>query len=142
MDSMTFEEGLTELISYFSTTWNERTPVAYPDVKFNIPNPDPVLKNTWVRMTPKFVAAPQKSIGNPGANKHERSGLIVFQVFCPEGGAGLEAGKYAGQIVNMYLSKTVSGVKYFEPVRRDIGNDGKGWYQINVTANFEFEELA
>lgn len=134
---MNYEAACKQIIKYFAQQWNGLTKVAWPDVGFKPPN-----NETWARFTIKNFDGYQASMGSPGSNRFRRKGLITIQIFQKEGTAGLDALAKADIAVNIFLGVENSGIRYYDVQMNEIGNDGAGWYQINVLAYFQYDRIA
>ena len=131
---MNYEAATAAMRAYFAG-FIGATPVAYDDMPFDVPNA------LWVRFNVSHADGYQSSIGAPTANRFRRDGLIVAQVFQPSGKASKEARQKADQIVANYLN--VAGtIHYYDVQAREIGDDGAGWYQINVLIYFRYDHIA
>lgn len=134
---MNFSDATKAMRSYFHGEWGGLTPVAYDDVPFEKPDEEP-----WVRFTIRHNEGYQASIGNPGSNRHRREGVIFAQVFTPEGNASKNAREFADTIMSMFIGVNHEGIHFHNVVPREIGNDGLGWYQINVSISFWYDQIA
>jgi len=139
---MTFAAARASIIKYFSTGWGgatPTTPVAYDDVAFTLPNDGA----TWVRFQVQNFDAFQASVGSPGDNKYRRTGLITAQIFAKEKAAALDALAKGDAIVSLFQGKSRFEGVIFSNVRlKEVGPDGKGWFQVNVKIDFQFDDLA
>tara|TARA_Y100001960_G_C14649059_1_gene814849 strand:+ start:54 stop:455 length:402 start_codon:yes stop_codon:yes gene_type:complete len=132
---MNFTQAENAVQSHFYTEWGDKTPVAWPDIDFDPPD------ETWVRFTMRNNDAYQASIGNPGSNYHRRIGLVTIQVFQPQGQAGQDARVKADLAADIFIANGLSGITFKNVNARAIGHDGNGYYQINVTAEFQYDRL-
>ena len=134
---MSYEARVKEIVAYFASEWASATPVAYPDVPFSVPD-----GKTWVRLNVSHYDGYQASIGAPSANRMRRIGLVTVQVFCPQGKGGLDALKKADLAISSFQGANLDGIVFYDVHMKDIGNDGSGWYQVNVLATFRYDEIA
>ncbi|MCE6993055.1 phage tail terminator-like protein [Dyadobacter sp. CY323] len=134
---MNYAVASKQIIKYFAQQWNNLTKVAYPDVGFKPPNTE-----TWVRLTIQNFDGYQASMGSPGSNRFRRKGLVTIQIFQKEGTAGLDALNKADAAVNIFRGVENAGIQYYDVQIKEIGNDGAGWYQINVLAYFQYDHIA
>lgn len=133
---MSYESAVAAITAHFAQEWNNATPVAYPDVPFNPPS------STWVRLNISHADGYQASIGSPGSNKFRRTGLVTVQVFQKQGKAGVDAHKKADLAVAAFLGKKAGHIQFYDVQAREIGNDGAGYFQINVLAYFQYDVIA
>jgi hypothetical protein len=137
---MSYELAVKTIRNAFSVSWGNSTPIAYDDVvNVEIP-PSPAA--TWVRLNIAHVDGYQASIGSPNSNKFRREGLITVQIFQPQGQGSIDARKKADLVIPIFQGKQISGITFYDVQAREIGNDGAGWYQINVLAKFYYDEIA
>lgn len=134
---MNFETAPAAINAFFAAAWGSTSQVAYDDVKFDVPNSLP-----WVRLNVRHIDGYQASMGSPGNNKFRRIGNVTAQVFAPVGNAKKTALQLAQQIVNIFRGAEHQGISFYNVVSREIGADGHGFYQINVTAEFRYDEIA
>jgi len=110
----------------------------------NVPLPSPPLyegTDPWVRLTIMRSGGDQATFGQEGARRFERSGVLTVQCFVPAGKRGLvDAGALAKAARDAYEGRTLGGVRLYRVARKDVGLDGP-WWQVNVEAAFEYEEL-
>ncbi len=133
-----YSEAIQAMTSFFNTAWGNTTPVIWGDDDSGNKKPD---DQTWVRFNVRHVDGAQMSIGAPTANRFEQVGIVTIQVFQPEGKNGLDAQAKASAILDLYQGASSGGVHYSRARVREVGNDGHGWYQINVMADFRYEQL-
>lgn len=134
---MNFTDATKAMRAYFHAEWNDASPVAYDDVPFDKPDGEP-----WVRFTIKHNEAAQASIGSPGSNRHRRYGMVIAQIFTPEGTGSINARAFADTVMLMFIGKNLDGIHFYNTISREIGPDGSGWYQINVAASFWYDQIA
>lgn len=134
---MNILEAEAEIREYFNTAWNGSTQIAWPDVDFTIPN-----GQTWVRFNCQETDGAQVSIGNPGNNRFRHFGLVTIQIFQPLGQGSVDARTKAAAALGAFQGvQTTNGVNFFDAFPRQVGNDGNGFYQINVISSFYYDEL-
>ena len=133
---MSYELAVKTIRKIFSDAWGATTKVAYDDVVFTPP------VSTWVRFNLSHFDGYQASIGSPNSNKFRRHGLINAQIFQPQGQGSVDARKKAYLIIPIFQGKQISGITFHDVQARDIGNDGAGWYQINVLSKFYYDVIA
>ena len=129
---MNFSEAEAAVRAYFNTEWFNLTPIAWPDINFNPPN------ETWVRFSMKNNDGFQASIGSPGNNKFRRTGMVYIQVFQKEGQASTDARAKADAAADIFLANDLDGILFKNINSKQIGNSD-GWYQINVSAEFQYD---
>lgn len=133
---MNYEDATAAVRAHFETEWANETPIAWPDVAFTPPERAP-----WVRFTMLHADGYQASIGDPGNNRQRRVGQVIVQVFQPQGEGSKQARQLADRAVDAFMNADVDGIHFHDVFAREIGNDGQGWYQINVIARFRYDHL-
>lgn len=133
---MNLTEATKAMRSYFGAQYNNLTQVRYDDQNA------PAANNaTWVRFTIKHADGFQASIGSPGSNKFRKVGNIIIQIFQPQGQASIDARAKADVIEAIFRGKDYQGIHFFDVCAQEIGNDGHGWYQINVKVKFQYDSI-
>jgi hypothetical protein len=132
-----FSQAEKEIRKFFAAGWGSTTPIAWPDVPFAPPD-----NKTWVRVNISGIAGRQVTAGAPGANRFRQNGMVMIQVFQPEGQAGIDGRAKAAAIVDMFQGASTSGGVHFERVyATQVGPDGHGFYQVNVVAFYWHDNL-
>ena len=134
---MTYEEARNAIQGYLDATWSA-TPagsIAYDNLPFTPPSGAP-----WLRLALRHAEGRQASFG--GATKrYRRSGLAVLQIFVPEGEGPTEAMQLGDAAVSLFDGLVLAGSLRFGAVAlREIGVED-GWFQINVAADYSFDEV-
>lgn len=139
---MSFKTAEDSVQAWFNGKWVSGappvalTPIAWPDVQFTPPN------GTWIRFTMTNNLGNQASIGSPGSNYFRRRGIIVIQVFAKENTGGADCRTKAQKAVDIFMTNDLAGFEFTNVNARAIGNDGAGWYQWNVTAEYKYDITA
>lgn len=132
-----------EIRKFFSAAWitafaAPNTPlVAWPDTEFTIPE-----TNTWIRFNCQENDGRQVSMGDPGNNRFRHYGIVTIQIFQRLGAGSVDARTKAAAAMGIFMgAQTENGITFNEVSARQMGNDGHGFYQINVYAPFYYDEL-
>jgi hypothetical protein len=131
---MNYTEAVAVIRSYFNAQYTA-TQITWDDVEFTPP------ASTWVRFNASHVDGYQATMGSPGSNMFRREGLIVAQVFQPQGQGSKDARAKADLIADVFIGVQNSGITYYDVTIKEIGNDGAGWYQINVLIKFRYDRI-
>lgn len=135
---MSYAAADAEIRNRLIAIWAGATPIAWPNVSFEPPNP----ASPWIRFA---VIDGDARILELGANKiktaHRMPGLIVIQLF-----DALQAGDgpirtLADTAAAIFRNWGGATVQCFAATVKTIGDDGKGWYQVNVSIPFTRDEL-
>lgn len=150
MSLPTFDSARDEILGLFSTTWTAETPavnggkvppVEWPGVDSGGPPPK---EDPWARITVRHGTSRQSTFGPSGGRRFTRPGIVTVQVFTPitKGGGLSLAEKLAIIARNAFEGRgTATGI-WFRNVRiQEIGQEPGGMYQMNVVAEFQYDEL-
>ena len=132
---MSYADERNAIAGRFDSLWAARTPVAWPNVGFDVPD-----KGAWVRLTIINGDATQRSIGNPGANVHRHNGVITVQVFVPIDSGIHTARDLADDAAAIFRNQRFDGIRCDVPSAREVGPDDI-WFQVNMSCPFRRDEL-
>jgi hypothetical protein len=133
---MNFNQAEASIRKYFNAQWAGLTPIAWPDTNFVPPSGE-----TWVRFNCQEINGEQSTMGSPGSNRFRHSGIITIQVFQPQGQNSRDARVKATAAIAAFMGVENEGILFFNVQGRQLGNDGQGYYQINVLASFRYDEI-
>lgn len=138
-----------EILGAFRTAWeanagafNGGTP---PEVRYDgVGDPGPPdSDDPWARVQIRHLTGTQASLAGADAKRRfERAGIITIQVFWPLSQAALSNARSLADVAREAFEgkATVSHV-WFRNVRvQEVGADGS-WYQVNILADFEYDEF-
>lgn len=141
---MNSDEAVAAVRAFFALHWGSTTRIAWPDMNFTPPQAD-----TWVRFSMKNSIGYQASMGNPGNNIFRREGIITIQVFQKEGRASTDARKKAAKAETIFMKQKLAGFEFknvnvldIGAGRDEIGLHRTPWYQMNVTAEYRYDQTA
>jgi hypothetical protein len=137
--SLTYQEARDEILDVFKAAWDETGyPVHYEDVrKQRSKNEDP-----WAVVTLQHASGFQSTLsGAEGARTFTRLGFITTQIFTPSG-KGLQEAYDLGKVVSdAFEGAATPGGVWFRNVRlNEVGRDGE-FFQLNVVAEFRYDEV-
>lgn len=133
---MTIESLKTSLQAHFNTGWADRTPVHWPNVRF-----DPPTDEAWVRYQEIPVDSDFASIGSVGNNVCTRDiGQVVITVFVPLKSTTLELDQHIDVIMGIFRGQSVGTALFRQPRRNGIGPDNE-WFQEAVICPYQFDEF-
>lgn len=145
----TFSSARDEILGLFHAKWTADTPaingssvisVEWPRVDSKDP---PSANEPYARISIRHTGSSHRAFGKVGERKFTRRGLVTVQVFWPiSDGGGLSFAENAAIIARDAYEGvgTDSGIWFRNVYIREIGPT-KAWYQINVVAEFEYDEL-
>lgn len=102
-------------------------------------NPPP----TWARVTVRHVTSGQAALSDQsGKRRYTRRGLVTIQLFVPFSEGGLaSADTIASSLQGAFLGVSTPNGVWFRNVRtNEVGVDGP-WFQMNVLADFQYDEV-
>jgi hypothetical protein len=130
---MDFKTATIAMRKYFSDN--------FTGCQIAIPDQAKEYTTSWCRFNILHSTGYQASMGSPTANRFERQGIITIQIFIPQGDNTVTATDFATTILKLYEGVENSGVLYYNAYAKEVGNDGRGWYQINVLTEFKYSEI-
>jgi hypothetical protein len=139
--------------SYFSTNWGTATLVKYENTNFIQPGTQNLTRQPWVAFFVRRVTGGRAAISSDNPLRRY-VGMIIVQVFTDVGIGSSSAEGYAEQIADLFrdvaitvdASSTVQigghhdGGFNTEPHVETIGEDGHGWFQVNVTVRYRRDD--
>jgi hypothetical protein len=138
-----------EMLSLFRTAWEANAGAfngsVVPEVRYDgvgDPGP-PASADPWARIQIRHLTGTQATIGGDGTQRRfERAGIITVQVFWPLSQAALGNVRSLADVARAaFEGKATTSHIWFRNVRvQEIGPDGS-WYQVNVLADFEYDEF-
>lgn len=139
----TLNQARNEIWSTFQDAWeadstSELVPVLYPDV-----SGEPPEEGAWVRASMIHTGSTQVTLSNEtGARRFRRSGIVTIQIMTPCG-MGLTLSDQLTKIaMRAFEGVTTSpgGVMFLNVRPIEAGQSGN-WYQVNVLADFQYDEV-
>lgn len=146
-----FDVARDDMLGVFKTKWDADTPAvnggAIPGVYYDgvgEAGPGP-HDEAWARVQIRHNLGEVAGIGGPaGARQRTRKlGILTVQVFSPlEAGGGLTLAENLAKVAKSAFEAvvTTNGVIFRNVRAVEVGEDGP-WYQINVIAEFEYDEF-
>lgn len=137
--SATYAQARNEILAQFIGAWNVTGyPCHYPDRPFT----PPTDATPWARITVRHSGGGQGSLaGALGKVKWGRTGRVTVQIFTAPGTGLSTADDLAKLVANAFEGVATPRGVWFRNVHPvEVGPDG-GWYQVNVLADFEYDEV-
>lgn len=139
----TLLQARDEILGALKTAWDADPgstglPVLYSDTEEDVP-----ATGAWARVTVQHNEGFQATLSNAvGARRFRRLGTVTVQVFTPHNEGGTLSDTLATVAKNAFEGVTTSpGRVIFRNVRvNEVGQD-KEWFQVNVLADFEYDEI-
>lgn len=141
---MTYEAAHNAIRTRFNTqiTVAQSIATAWPNAEFDDRKLSTLTE--WVRFRIDEATAQWASMGDPGNNINRTRGEVSVSVFTEAGTGDERALEIADLITAAFISweDAATRIRFLvPPYVRPVGPDGK-WYQINVIAPFERDDLA
>jgi hypothetical protein len=132
---MSFLAQHNEIRARLESIWGNTTPVSWPNKTFVPPNP----QVPWIALSIKDGDSGQIGMGAlPATTRY--AGVIWIQVFVSlDDGDPVILG-LADQAKAVFHNWCGVSVRCWQGKIHTVGNDGNGWYQINVSIPFQRDE--
>lgn len=144
-----FSSARDEVLEMFRAAWEQQTPVVNKGVAVRVEwngvdaqNPPPGDK-PYATIVVRHTDGDQRSLGTVGNRRFGNLGLITVQCFAPlsEGGGLLLAENLSMIARDVYRGRsTETGIWFRRVTIREIG-PSDSWYQFNMVAEFQYDEV-
>ena len=128
-----------ELIAVVKTAWDAGAAgvtMLYPDTIGDPPDDGP-----WARTSVRHAANRQATLAVPGEQRFTATGLVVVQIFAKVALGYTTIDPLVDVVVNAFRGTTTPGGVWFRNARVvEVGRDGP-WVQVNVLAEFEYDQI-
>ena len=139
-----------DILSKFKVAWE--TPGADSDlgggnyVSVYWPNTDKDAPTDvsieWVKIHPLDLGKGSHSGIGSGTGRYTRVGFIIFQIFTEKGQGPYRANELAQIILDAYDGeRTDNGVIFLDTEVVNVGVEEGGWFQTNITVQYEFDQF-
>lgn len=134
---MSYSEEFDALCSLFRDAWKNRTPVAWPNKEFNLPNPPA----PWCRFTILHGASSRVTIGSPGGNRAVYPGRVIVQIFVPKTQGESQAREFADVAADAFRDASLPRCRFFLPYAERVEHSmADTYWQVNVNCPFQRDE--
>lgn len=144
MSFTTRKAAITEILGLFRTAWlgasQADNQVKYDNVgKSTTP---PSGDTPWARVILRHTTSEQGTLaGAVGTRRFDRKGILTIQIFVPPGKGLAETVDLPKILQDAYEGvETANGAWFRDVVVNEVGPDGD-FYQTNVVALFEYDEI-
>ena len=132
-----------EILTTFRNAWEAEAisasiPVLYWDIAQDVPT-----SGSWVRVTVRHFAGNKSSLSNEaGSRRFTHTGTVFVQIFTTHEDGMVLADDLAIIAMRAFEGEVTSpGRVIFRQVRlNEVGQDGQ-WFQTNVLADFEYDNI-
>ena len=134
-----------DLYELVTTAWGDNGPIDYED-KPRSSDEDPIPPTevtSWLRVQMRHTTGRQATLSNEiGSRRFRRTGVFTVQVFCPMG-TSLRETEELSKLINDALEgmATPHGVLLRNVRMNEVGSSNGHWFQTNVIADFEYDEV-
>lgn len=133
---MTTAADVTDLIlDAFRVAWGSTTPIAWPNGRFDVDTDVPDREYGFVRVTVQYADG---EFAGLGTDVEIRGGFVIVQIFTGEGTGPAIHDAHVESALRWLATWPRNAVTMRGPSAVSVGNDGGGWWQTNVTAEFEY----
>lgn len=147
MTTLSFTQARDEILELFKAAWDTTgLGVVYDDAPTDTPTRAELANENvtgWARATVRHALGQQSSLANgtDGKRRYIREGNFIVQIFTPAGTGLRTADQYAKVVADALEGQETPGGVWFRNVSyREVGRDGP-WYQTNVSATFQYDEV-
>lgn len=150
----TYEQAYEGIYQTFYQHWNDVT-VGWQSVTGLAEEPliiwenvqkqqTPPVNKPWMRVQVRHLTGEQDSFGLDGEGSFEATGFVTIQLFVPQDGNGLISGARIAKVISRaFRGKTgvdeYCGIVFRNARINEVGPDDR-WFQINVLADFAYDE--
>lgn len=136
--SATVEQARDQMLSLITDAWPSGTTLIYDGFK----GEKPTAQEVWGRVTVRHNSGGQASLSKQGGkSRYNRRGTLYVNLFAPPGDGLRALDPLTKTIQDALEGKTTAGGVWLTQVRvRELGIV-EGSYQVNVLANFSYDEV-
>jgi hypothetical protein len=139
--SVTIDQARDQMLAVFKAAWD---PTGHPARYDDVAGDEPSGVAAWARVLVRHAPGGRRQAtlsGEAGARRFRATGTVIAQVMA-EFGKGLNLADSLAKIVkDAFEGKTTSGGVIFRNVSSaEVGKSGQ-WWQTNITADFEYDEI-
>jgi hypothetical protein len=145
-----YVDALDQVQTALKTRWDAAAAAAIgttytPELKWEMTDSseEPKVKDRpWARCTIRHSTGGQRTLGGPGGRRFRQFGIVIVQVFAPwRAGRGATLTHLLAQVAKDAYEGVSTRDVWFRNVRlSEVGHSGP-WYQVNVVADFEWDEM-
>ena len=123
----------------FVTQWGATSAYTFDNEAY-----DPPVNTPWVRVAVRHLISRLNAIGGTGQggfNLYQREGECVIQVFIPsnQGTRTADTLAQAARAIFEGVTLASNAIRFNNVEIREIG-ESDNWYQVNVEAEFQYDE--
>jgi uncharacterized protein YkuJ len=130
--SLTYERTRRAITEYFKEQWGDITPVIWPNEEKDIGNAQKFIRFNIMPSSGRQYAV--------GGRNFRREGLVLVQIFVLQGSGQYTLGALEEEATRIFEDAGLPGIKIFDAGADYVGLDGRGYFQSNVRASFNFDK--
>jgi len=136
--SLSLAEARDEIHALFETSWSGTgVPLHYWDVSVDTPSES---NAAWATVRALWTLGRQRG-HSIGPKRYEREGIVTVQIFTPFGSGLSQSDSLAKIAYDSFEGVDTPNGVWFRNVRvNTVGHSGE-WFQVNVIADFIYEEV-
>ena len=140
-----FREARAEIVAAFAPIWtaNAVNGGVVPSIHWEGQPFSPPKTAAWVRFSMRHTLSEQASLsGAGGTRRYEKFGTVFVQVFTPLTTGSLVLAEELAAVAKSAFEgvSTVNGIWFTGARISEVGPDSS-WFQMNVSANFRYDEI-
>ncbi|KQN09965.1 hypothetical protein ASE85_03275 [Sphingobium sp. Leaf26] len=124
---MALPEDIHALRGRFLDEWSDLTPVAHDAAPALSEQADP-----WVRFSIRPDVSERRAFGH----SYRQYGHVWLQIFVPRAGGDADAYELANAFSAIFRDWSNDHIECETPRTTTIGDDGKKWFQVNVSVEW------
>ena len=136
----TFDQANIDILTIFKTAWDA---TGFKALYENVAGEPPTTPSPWARIVLRHTGGNQGSLsGALGTQRWDRNGVLIVQVFVPNGEGLSQAYSLAKIVLDAYegVSSPLRGVWFRNARINEVGPDGE-WFQVNILIDFQYDEI-
>lgn len=127
----TYEQACRKIKQHFKDNWGDIIPIIYPN------EPEDLGGVPYFgRLTIRPGSGRQVAVGG---KQHRRIGTVIVQLFVEQGKGMDDIGALEEEATRIFTKYKIPGIYFFNVGADRVGQDGRGYYQSNVNASFQFD---
>jgi len=129
--AITYEQARRTIRGHFDGEWQGVVPTLYQNEPETVGD-----ARYFARLSIRPASSRQIAVG---PQKFRRRGVVFVQLFAAQSSGTDGLGALEEKAVSIFEGRTIDGITFRQVGSDDVGPDGRGYYQVNVTANFQYD---
>lgn len=129
------------ITAHFVALWNAQSGTA-PLLVYDDRHKDLPANAPYARITVRHNVMDQRTLGNTGNRRFRRFGVVVVQIFTVANDGLTKADVFAKVALDAFEgNSTAPDEVHFRNVRVNEEGENGNWFQTNVLADFDYDEI-